>query len=153
MRLIDADVLYKQLQDAEELARNRVLDTESSLPFPTNLNPSYTRYSTQLDERTRLKHMVADAPTINPQPRWIPCSEYPEYDFEGVLVRWHDKRKGCEDEYTLCEGYVVRKHWCCIFEDADMSEYEPVEWAPISQRRMNHDLLQTINSRATQEDY
>ena len=77
MRLIDADVLYKQLQDAEELARNRVLDTESSLPFPTNLNPSYTRYSTQLDERTRLKHMVADAPTINPQPRWIPCSERP----------------------------------------------------------------------------
>ena len=68
---------------------------------------------------------------------WIPCSEYPEYDFEDVLIRWHDKRKGCEDDYILCEGYVVRKHWCCIFEDADMSDYEPVEWVPISQRRNN----------------
>lgn len=70
---------------------------------------------------------------------WIPCSEYPEYDFEDVLIRWHDKRKGCEDDYILCEGYAVRKHWCCIFEDEDMSDYEPVEWVPISQRRMNHE--------------
>ena len=71
------------------------------------------------------------------EPHWIPCSECPEYDFEDVLIRWHDKRKGCEDDYILCEGYVVRKHWCCIFEDADMSDYEPVEWVSISQRRNN----------------
>lgn len=69
-------------------------------------------------------------PTVE-QSHWIPCSEYPEYDFEDVLIRWHDKRKGCEDDYILCEGYVVRKHWCCIFEDADMSDYEPVEWMPL----------------------
>ena len=63
-RLIDADALYEQLKQDEEMARNRVLDTESSLPYPNNLNPSYTRYVAQMDERTRLKHMVADAPTI-----------------------------------------------------------------------------------------
>ena len=66
MRLIDADALYEQLQKDEELARKRVLDTESYLPYPNNLNPSYTRYVAQMDERTRLKHIVADAHTIEP---------------------------------------------------------------------------------------
>ena len=68
-RLIDADALYEQLKQDEEMARNRVLDTESSLPYPNNLNPSYTRYVAQMDERTRLKHMVADAPTIEERKR------------------------------------------------------------------------------------
>lgn len=64
-RLIDADALYAKVQEGEELARKRVLDTESTLPFPTNLNPAYTRYSAQMDERTKLKHMIADAPTVD----------------------------------------------------------------------------------------
>lgn len=67
MRAIDADALYEKVQHDEELARNRVLDTESTLPYPNNLNPSYTRYAAQMDERTRLKHMIADAPTIEPE--------------------------------------------------------------------------------------
>jgi len=74
MRAIDADALYKKVQHDEELARNRVLDTESTLPYPNNLNPSYTRYAAQLDERTRLKDMIADAPTIEPERKkgkWI----------------------------------------------------------------------------------
>lgn len=74
MRLIDADALYAKLQEYEELARKRVWDTESTLPFPTNLNPTYTRYLAQLDERTALKHMVADAPTIE-QPEIIHCRD------------------------------------------------------------------------------
>lgn len=75
MRLIDADALYKAMQDAEELAKRRVLDTESTLPYPTNLNPAYTRYLAQMDERTKAKEMVADAPTVDAVPvrhgRWI----------------------------------------------------------------------------------
>lgn len=74
MRLIDADALYAKLQEHEELARKRVWDTASTLPFPNNLNPAYTRYLAQLDERTALKHMVADAPTIE-QPEIIRCRE------------------------------------------------------------------------------
>ena len=74
MRLIDADALYTKLQEHEELARKRVWDTASTLPFPNNLNPAYTRYLAQLDERTALKHMVADAPTIE-QPEIIRCRE------------------------------------------------------------------------------
>ena len=74
MRLIDADALYAKLQEHEELARKRVWDTASTLPFPNNLNPAYTRYLAQLDERTALKHMVADVPTIA-QPEIIRCRE------------------------------------------------------------------------------
>lgn len=74
MRLIDGDALYAKLQEYEELARKRVWDTESTLPFPTNLNPAYTRYLAQLDERTAFKHMVADVPTIE-QPEIIRCRE------------------------------------------------------------------------------
>lgn len=81
MRLIDADVLYEQLKQDEEMARNRVLDTESSLPYPNNLNPSYTRYLAQMDERTRLKYIVADAPTIEERKKgkWIPCFDEEDY--------------------------------------------------------------------------
>ena len=74
MKLIDGDALYAKLQEHEELARKRVLDTTSTLPFPNNLNPAYTRYLAQLDERTALKHMVADAPTIE-QPEVIRCRD------------------------------------------------------------------------------
>ena len=79
MRLIDADALYAKLQEHEELARKREWDTASTLPFPNNLNPAYTRYLAQLDERTALKHMVADAPTIE-QPEIIRCRD----------CVWHD---------------------------------------------------------------
>ena len=63
--------------------------------------------------------------------RWRPCNEKPEYDFRNVLVRWHDKRKGCEKDYYVFEGYVVRGIWCGMFEDADISDFEPIEWKPL----------------------
>ena len=63
--------------------------------------------------------------------RWRPCNEKPEYDFQNVLVRWHDKRKGCEKDYYIFEGYVVNGIWCGLFEDADISDFEPIEWKPL----------------------
>ena len=63
--------------------------------------------------------------------RWRPCNEKPEYDFQNVLVRWRDKRKGCEKDYYVFEGYVVRGIWCGLFEDADISDFEPIEWKPL----------------------
>ena len=63
--------------------------------------------------------------------RWRPCNEKPEYDFQNVLVRWHDKRKGCEKGYYIFEGYVVRGIWCGLFEDVDISDFEPIGWKPL----------------------
>lgn len=57
--LIDRAELYKHMAELEELARNRVCDTPSN-------SPAYMRYMAQLNERTYLKHKVADAPTIDP---------------------------------------------------------------------------------------
>ena len=102
MRLIDGDALYAKLQEHEELARKRVWDTESTLPFPTNLNPAYTRYLAQLDERTALKHMVADAPTIE-QPEIIHCRDCKYWEREkpfatsGRCFIWEcTERKGSD---------------------------------------------------------
>lgn len=75
---ISRSELYKQVCDAEELARKRVLDTPSDSPFPNRLNPAYTRYSAQLDERTRFKHMIADARSVQPQRirgRWVEVTD------------------------------------------------------------------------------
>lgn len=73
-RLIDADALYEQISKKEELARQRVLDTPSRMPNG-DFNPSAMRYATQLDERTQMKFMIADAPTIDAEPvrhgKWI----------------------------------------------------------------------------------
>ena len=66
-RLVDADVLYEQIAKKEELARQRVLDTPSRMPNG-DLNPSAIRYHAQLDERTQMKFMIADAPTIDAIP-------------------------------------------------------------------------------------
>lgn len=57
--LIDRAELYKHMAELEELARNRVCYTPSN-------SPAYMRYVAQLNERTYLKHKVADAPAIDP---------------------------------------------------------------------------------------
>lgn len=98
-RLIDADLLYKAMQDAEELARRRVRDTESTLPYPTNLNPAYTRYLAQMDERAKAKEMVADAPTVDAVP--------------VVHGRWKAVKDGEDDYRRICS---------CCGEDAPYDE-------------------------------
>lgn len=102
MRLIDADALYKAMQDAEKLARKRVLDTESTMPYPNNLNPSYTRYVAQMDERTRAKEMIADAPSVDAFPvvRCICCKYYGEDIFDrGGYCKKH--KIDCDD-FDFC---------------------------------------------------
>lgn len=66
--LISKGAIYKKIAEMEDLARKRVLD------MPTN-SPCYMIYVAQLNERTALKHVIADAPTIEAEPvvhgRWI----------------------------------------------------------------------------------
>lgn len=63
-KYIDAEPLYKQMVEQEELARQRVIDTPSRLPHG-DANPYATRYATQLDERTKFKFMLADTPAAD----------------------------------------------------------------------------------------
>lgn len=62
-RYIDADPLYDQIAEKEELARQRVLDTPTY--YDGRVNPTYIRYSAQADERTNMRKMVMNAPTID----------------------------------------------------------------------------------------
>ena len=51
-------VLYGEVAKLEELARNRYLDTPSN-------SPDYPRYTAQMQERTALKHLIADFPAAD----------------------------------------------------------------------------------------
>lgn len=117
-RLIDGDALYKAMQDAEDLARQRVLDTESTLPYPNNLNPSYTRYLAQMDERTKAKEMVADAPTVDAVPVEdvfeLAIALNKEIEVLGLSVRAYNalSRCGCctvGDVYRLLKSGRIKK--------------------------------------------
>ena len=80
--LIDRAELYKHIAELEELARNRVCDT------PTN-SPAYMRYVAQLNERTYLKHGIADALTIDPvhAAGACYCRECKHYDHGCCVVK------------------------------------------------------------------
>lgn len=65
--LISRKSLYDKMCEAEELARQRVIDTRTSFP-DGSLNPVYIRYMTQLSERTRFKEMIFDEASA--QPDW-----------------------------------------------------------------------------------
>ena len=55
---IDKSALYEKIAQLEKLARNRYLETPSS-------SLCFSRYMTQLNERTALKHIVADFPSAD----------------------------------------------------------------------------------------
>ena len=120
-RLIDGDALYKAMQDAEELARRRVRDTESMLPYPNNLNPAYTRYLAQMDERTKAKEMVADAPTVDAVPV-VRCGE----------CKYWDRSPSCSatPQYHACKRrifadvHTMRDDFCSQGERKDSDHHE-----------------------------
>lgn len=55
---IERQAVYKKIAEMEETARNRYCDT----PWDS---PARERYRAQLNERTALKHMIADEPAAN----------------------------------------------------------------------------------------
>lgn len=99
---IDKSALYEKIAQREELARNRYLDT------PTN-SPCYSRYMAQLNERTALKHLIANFPAAEVAPvvhgRWV---EYPRaYYFKCSNCKYtvpHRKAKlfNGKRDYNYC---------------------------------------------------
>ena len=97
--------LYKQIAEKEELARNRYLDTPSTLLVPIFVNPSYERYTAQLNERTAFKHMVADFPPADVIPvvhgQWIKTADGAECD-----------NCGREAVYQIVDDHWEYEPWC-----------------------------------------
>lgn len=88
---IEKAKLYKEIAELEELARKSVLDT------PTN-SPDYSRYYAQLNERTALKHKIADYPAADVQEvkhgKWV--------DHNGKLVPFDKNNKGYVADSAVC---------------------------------------------------
>ena len=70
---ISKTALYGEVAKLEELARNRYLDTPSN-------SPAYPRYTAQMQERTSLKHLIADFPAADVATvrhgRWVEQEKY-----------------------------------------------------------------------------
>lgn len=55
---INKSDLYNEISKLEKLARDRYLDTPIE-------SPVFVRYQSQLNERTNLKHLIADFPAVD----------------------------------------------------------------------------------------
>ena len=107
-KYIDAEPLYNQIVEKEELARQRVIDTPSRFPNG-DINPYAVRYATQLDERTAFKFMLTDAPAADVVPvvRCKDCKYYKTMFCKMDI--WHkDITLYRADENDYC-SYGVRK--------------------------------------------
>ena len=83
MRLIDADALFKRVQ--QETIQAQIHGREFSTCF---MSPG----GTPSTEWWYIEDLIENAPTIEPEQRWIPCSERLPEDLEEVNVTWvnHD---------------------------------------------------------------
>ena len=92
---IDKSALYEKIAQLEKLARNRYLETPSS-------SLCFSRYMTQLNERTALKHIVADFPSADVAP-----------------VR-HGEWLKAEDDYcglNIIQCSICHEEWCFEIDD------------------------------------
>ena len=100
---IDKSALYEKIAQLEELARNRYLETPSN-------SLCYSRYMAQLNERTALKHIIADFPSADVAPvrhgRWI---EYMKVIIPEPYNKWEQAWKCSECGFD--DGFIA-DHFC-----------------------------------------
>ena len=73
MRAIDADALYEKAASLEAQALDyvgKLIERDGD-----EVSTEWKIWTAILTERTAFKHDVFDAPTIEPESQWIPCSE------------------------------------------------------------------------------
>lgn len=124
---INKSDLYKEIAKLEKLARDRYLDTPIE-------SPVFVRYQSQLNERTNLKHLIADFPAFD----FDRLRELTQADKEGRCLvlpckvgdTYYTIQKTCSDggyakkgEYFPCESdceycdirdcdkeFIIREH-------------------------------------------
>lgn len=88
---IERQAIYNKIAEMEETARNRYCDT----PWDS---PARERYRAQLNERTVLKHMIADEPSANVRE-----------DVQGEWVLENTREKSYMRVCSVCK----RIAYCC----------------------------------------
>ena len=126
MRLIDADALYEKACNLEAQA----LDYAVKISHDEEKVEEWRRWSAILAERTAFKNDVYDAPTIEPEPRWIPCSERLPEDDTLMLVNYIDNRPEAMDIWI---GWHEMENVWYIDGKAHSKEYgnEVIAWMPL----------------------
>lgn len=102
---IDKASVYKKIAELEELARKSYLDTPCD-------SPCYQRYLAQMQERTALKHLIADTTAVDAVPvvRCRDCKY--SYDDLGGLTCSHG----------VCVDCIVPPGFYCSFGERKESE-------------------------------
>ena len=99
---IDKGALYEKIAQLEEIARNRYLDTPSN-------SPAYQRYLAQMQERTALKHLIADFPAADAV-SVVRCKDcIRRYDTDECPMCY--LIEGKYYEYTNGNGFCDRGEW------------------------------------------
>lgn len=104
---IERQAIYKKIAEMEETARNRYLDT----PWDS---PARERYRAQLNERTALKHIIADEPSANVR--------------EDVHGEWIKERTFNGLHYVKCNK--------CGYKEYDHVKYTRFNFCPNCGARM-----------------
>lgn len=128
--LIDRKALYEQTAEWEASALHMVEKLMHS-EDPDDIK-EWIKWSAVLQERTAFKHDVADAPSAQPEPRWIPCNIPPNDDrsvfiaYSGgglgtVCIGYYDKDDKCWREHRNWFASLLNgvKYWCEIPELPD----------------------------------
>lgn len=117
---INKSDLYKEIAKLEKLARDRYLDTPIE-------SPVFVRYQSQLNERTNLKHLIADFPAFD----FDRLRELTQADKEGRCLvlpcKVRKKPAKCKAGYCQSNGaeysYVVETKYHCPACGVVVSEY------------------------------
>lgn len=100
---IERQAIYKKIAEMEETAMDRYLDT----PWDS---PARERYRAQLNERTALKHIIADEPSANVredvQGKWETNSDRPDTLICSVCGAGYDVWK--HDPHNFCPNCGAR---------------------------------------------
>ena len=138
-RLIDGDALYEKACDLEAQA----LDYAVKISNDEEKREEWLRWSAILAERTAFKHDVYDAPTIEPEPRWIPCGErlpdaplrktgneedFEWFESEQVLIC---DRYGLIHVANLVKDYIFNEIYWSATDDDELHGEEVKAWMPL----------------------
>ena len=117
MELIDKAKLYDEISRLEKMAMDNANEKEQHLQaYLININ--------SLNERTMMKYLVADFPTVEPpKGEWEEC-DWVEYDGHGECIHYSKEALRCSNCCNAFKKELLWKDNFCPNCGADMRKKE-----------------------------